>query len=177
MLYAKLEAEQRAVEEEEEKQIAAISDEIDNIDKTIAILEDMKRRLVKTNEGKRDVVEDIREGEQRAEQEKADEKAFANYLRGVVSEERAENLTFGDNGAVIPTTIANRIIKKVYDISPILEKAVKYNVKGTLEIPYYPESDSTDIAMAYASEFVELESSAGKFTNISLTGFWQAHLR
>lgn len=174
MLYAKLEAEQRAVEEEEERQIAAISDEIDNIDKTIDILENMKKRLAETNKGKEKVIEDVRDGdsvgEQRAEQKKTDEKAFANYLRGVVSEERAENLTFGDNGAVVPTTIANRIIKKVYDISPILEKATKYNVKGTLEIPYYPESDATDIAMAYATEFVELESSAGKFTNISLTG-------
>ena len=175
MLYAKLEAEQRAVEEEEERQIAAISDEIDNIDKTIDILENMKKRLAETNKGKEKVIEDVRDGdsvgEQRAEQKKTDEKAFANYLRGVVSEERAENLTFGDNGAVVPTTIANRIIKKVYDISPILEKATKYNVKGTLEIPYYPESDATDIAMAYAPEFVELESSAGKFTNISLTGY------
>lgn len=175
MLYAKLEAEQRAVEEEEERQIAAISDEIDNIDKTIDILENMKKRLAETNKGKEKVIEDVRDGdgvgEQRAEQEKTDEKAFANYLRGVVSEERAENLTFGDNGAVVPTTIANRIIKKVYDISPILEKATKYNVKGTLEIPYYPESDATDITMTYATEFVELESSAGKFTNISLTGY------
>lgn len=175
MLYAKLEAEQRAVEEEEERQIAAISDEIDNIDKTIDILENMKKRLAETNKGKEKVIEDVRDGdsvgEQRAEQEKTDEKAFANYLRGVVSEERAENLTFGDNGAVVPTTIANRIIKKVYDISPILEKSTKYNVKGTLEIPYYPADDSTDITMAYATEFVELESSAGKFTNISLTGY------
>lgn len=116
MLYAKLEAEQRAVEEEEERQIAAISDEIDNIDKTIDILENMKKRLAETNKGKEKVIEDVRDGdsvgEQRAEQKKTDEKAFANYLRGVVSEERAENLTFGDNGAVVPTTIANRIIKK-----------------------------------------------------------------
>ena len=130
----------------------------------------MKEELVKTNEGKREVVEDVRDGEQRA-QEEADEKAFENYIRGIVSEERAENLTFSDNGAVIPTTIANRIITKVYDISPILEKSTKYNVKGTLEIPYYPESDATDITMAYATEFVELESSAGEFTNIQLTGY------
>ena len=176
MMYAKLEAEQRAVTEEEERQIGAINDEIDMIDRTIKILEDMKERLVKTNEGKREVIEDVRDGdpvggEQRAEKEKADEKAFENYIRGVVSEERAENLTLSDNGAVIPTTIANRIIKKVYDISPILERSTKYNVKGTLEIPYYPESDATDIEMAYADEFTDLTSSAGQFTNISLTGY------
>ena len=59
----------------------------------------------------------------------------------------------------------------MYDISPILERSTKYNVKGTLEIPYYPESDATDIEMAYATEFTDLTSSAGQFTNITLTGF------
>lgn len=169
-MYASLEAEQRAITEEEEKQIEAISEEIENIDKTIAILQKMKEELVKTNKDKEEVVEDIQNEEQRA-QEVKDEKAFENYLRDIVSEERAENLTFGDNGAVIPTTIANRIITKVYDISPILERATKYNVKGTLEIPYYPAEDATDIEMAYATEFTELTSTAGKFTNITLTGF------
>lgn len=169
-MYASLEAEQRAITEEEEKQIEAISEEIENIDKTIAILQKMKEELVKTNKGKEEVVEDVQNEEQRAREVK-DEKAFENYLRDIVSEERAENLTFSDNGAVIPSTIANRIITKVYDISPILERATKYNVKGTLEIPYYPAEDATDIEMAYATEFTELTSTAGKFTNITLTGF------
>lgn len=169
-MYASLEAEQRAITEEEERQIEAISEEIENIDKTIAILQKMKEELVKTNKDKEEVVEDVQNEEQRA-QEVKDEKAFENYLRDIVSEERAENLTFGDNGAVIPTTIANRIITKVYDISPILERATKYNVKGTLEIPYYPAEEDTDIEMAYATEFTELTSTAGKFTNITLTGF------
>ena len=47
LLYAKLEAEQRAVTEEEEKQIGAIQDEIDQIDKTIDILNDLKRTACK----------------------------------------------------------------------------------------------------------------------------------
>ena len=70
----------------------------------------------------------MKENEQRALQE---EKAFENYIRGVVLEERADvNLTKGDNGAVIPVTIAKKIIKQVYDICPILEKSTKYNIKG-----------------------------------------------
>ena len=126
----------------------------------------MKKRLANAAEKKEEVVQ---EEEQRAESE---EKAFEAYLRGTKAEERADtNLTLTDNGAVIPTTIANRIIEKVYDISPILERATKYNVKGTLEIPFYPANDATDIAMAYANEFEELESTAGKFGNIELKGF------
>ena len=93
-------------------------------------------------------------------------------MRGVVNGEvRADtNMTFTDNGAVIPTTIADRIIKKVYDISPILERSTKYNVKGNFTIPYYP-ADSNDINVAYATEFTDLTSSSGKFTSITLTGF------
>lgn len=171
LLYAKLEAENRAVTEEEEKQIGAIQDEIDQIDKTIDILEKMKERLAETNKGKEEVIdkEEDEEGEQRAQEE---EKMFAEYLRGVVNGElRADtNMTLTDNGAVIPETIANRIIEKVYDICPILEKATKYNVKGNLTIPYYPV-DANNIEMAYAEEFKELESDVGKFGNITLKGF------
>lgn len=171
LLYAKLEAENRAVTEEEEKQIGAIQDEIDQIDKTIEILEKMKERLAETNKGKEEVVNkaESEEGEQRAQEE---EKAFAEYLRGAVNGElRADtNMTLTDNGAVIPETIANRIVEKVYDICPILEKATKYNVKGNLTIPYYPV-DTNNIEMAYAEEFKDLESDVGKFGNITLKGF------
>lgn len=171
LLYAKLEAENRAVTEEEEKQIGAIQDEIDQIDKTIDILEKMKERLAETNKGKEEVIDkaENEEGEQRAQEE---EKMFAEYLRGAVNGElRADtNMTLTDNGAVIPETIANRIIEKVYDICPILEKATKYNVKGNLTIPYYPV-DANDIEMAYAEEFKDLESDVGKFGNITLKGF------
>lgn len=171
LLYAKLEAENRAVTEEEEKQIGAIQDEIDQIDKTIDILEKMKERLSETSRGKEEVVDKAEgeEGEQRAQEE---EKMFAEYLRGVVNGElRADtNMTLTENGAVIPEMIANRIIEKVYDICPILEKATKYNVKGNLTIPYYPV-DANNIEMAYAEEFKELESDVGKFGNITLKGF------
>jgi len=85
-------------------------------------------------------------------------------------------MTKGDNGAVIPVTIANKIIKRVHEISPVYAMATKYNVKGTLQIPYYPAYDSTsqtypDVAMAYATEFSDLESTSGKFSNVQLTGF------
>ena len=131
----------------------------------------MKERLAETNKGKEEVIDkaEKEEGEQRAQEE---EKMFAEYLRGAVNGElRADtNMTLTDNGAVIPETIANRIVEKVYDICPILEKATKYNVKGNLTIPYYPV-DTNDIEMAYAEEFKDLESDVGKFGNITLKGF------
>lgn len=171
LLYAKLEEEQRAVTEEEEKQIGAIQDEIDQIDKTIDILNDLKERLANANAGKREVVDGVRDdaAEQRAESER---KSFENYLRGaVMGEVRADtNMTLTDNGAVIPTTIAKKIVEKIYDISPILERSTKYNVKGNLTIPFYP-ADSNDVEMAYATEFTDLTADTGKFGSIELKGF------
>ena len=103
--------------------------------------------------------------------ELADTRAFDSYIRGQLeTRDGATNLTEGANGAVIPTTIAKKIVAEVYDICPILERSSKYAVKGTLEIPYYDES-STAITVAFAEEFVDLESSVGSFTNITLTDY------
>ena len=55
-------------------------------------------------------------------------------------------MTSTDNGAVIPSSIANKIIEKVLDISPVFYDADRYNVKGTLTIPYYDEATG-DITM------------------------------
>lgn len=62
------------------------------------------------------------------------------------------------------------IIKKVYDICPVLERSLRFNVKGNLEIPVYP-ADSAKITVAYQTEFSALSSSSGKFTTVSLGGF------
>lgn len=108
--------------------------------------------------------------EQRAIEEQ-ERKAFEDYIRGAVLNERANNMEKGDNGAVIPKTIADKIIRRVYDICPILEKSSKYNVKGTLVIPYYDESE-TSITVGYQTEFSAITSAVGQFTsNITLTGF------
>jgi len=110
------------------------------------------------------------EKEETRAQEEAEERAFANYIRGIVEERADMNLTKTDNGAVIPSSIANKIIKKVYDICPVYQRATKYNVGGSLSIPTYDE-DTKAITMAYADEFTDLESTSGKFTSITLTGF------
>ena len=104
-----------------------------------------------------------------------EEKAFANDLRGRALEPRDDpptdtNITFGDNGAVVPTSIVHKIIDKVVEISPLFSMATRYNAKGTLTVPYY-DGTTSDITVAYAEEFTELTSTAGSFKSISLTGF------
>lgn len=158
------ETEKRAFTEEEDKKFDELDAQVKALDTTI---EKMKRaRNIPDNTGNNDPGN--ADGK---EKEKLEERAFAAYIRGEVLNERADmNLTAGENGAVIPSSIANKIIKKVHDISPIYQLATRYNVGGTLSIPYYDE-DTTKIEMAYATEFTELESTSGKFKSIELKGF------
>lgn len=155
---AKLET--RAMTEEEKTQFETLEKEITEIDDTIAA-ETRARGL--------EIIEEVK-NEKKDTKAELEERAFENYIRGVVEERADKKLTAGDNGAVIPSSIANKIIKKVYDMSPIYQLATRYNVGGTLNIPYYDES-AQSISMAYATEFTELESNSGKFASIELKGF------
>lgn len=156
---AKLET--RAMTEEEKTQFETLEKEIAEIDNTIAA-ETRARGL--------QIIEEMKEDKKLETRAELEERAFENYIRGVVEERADVNLTAGDNGAVIPSSIANKIIKKVYDISPIYQLATRYNIGGTLNIPYYDE-ETQSIEMAYATEFTNLESTSGKFKSIELKGF------
>ena len=108
--------------------------------------------------------------EMRSEVEIRESKQFVDYIRGVIENRADVNLTSGANGAIVPKTIAKKVIMKAYDLSPILSDATRYNTKGALSIPVYDDGD-TGVAMAYADEFVELEGKAGKFTSVELGNF------
>jgi len=156
---AKLET--RAMTEEEKTQFETLEKEIKGIDDTIAA-ETRARGL--------EIIEETKEDKKVEERAELEERAFENYIRGIVEERADVNLTKTDNGVVIPSSIANKIIAKVYDICPVYQRATKYNVGGSLSIPKYDENTQA-ISMAYADEFTDLESSSGKFTSITLTGF------
>ena len=179
-------AEKRELTDAEAQELAEIKDDVRRIKETLKMDDDFREMLdaekkpdpepkeedvdVKVEEKDRE----CKDSEKRALEE-SDRRAFEAFIRGSVLNERAQtdtqNLAKGDNGAVIPQTIADKIIRKVYDICPILEKSSKYNVKGTLTIPYYSEEDSA-INVGYQQEFVAITSSIGQFTsNVTLTGF------
>ena len=166
-ILADAEVNKRELTEDEAAELAEIRDDVKRIKDALKIsdeLDDSKEKQQKqepTPAGG---------GDKQPAQEQQERRAFENYIRGRVMHERAGELTKTDNGAVIPTTIAQQIIKKVYDVSPILEKSQKYNVKGKLQIPYYDTTDG-GITVAYAEEFKPLTSSNGKFKNIQLDGF------
>lgn len=154
--------ETRAMTAEEAAEFDAAEQEIRAIDETVA-REERARGLQHNS-----VADKL---ENRAEEE---EQAFAAYVLGRASELRAgeQNMTMGNNGAIIPTTIANRIIKAVRDRCPILAGATVYNVKGTLKVPVWGKANTThDIAVGYQTEFTEITADSGKFTSVDLGGY------
>lgn len=167
-------AEKRELTEAEAAELAEIKADVERIKQTLMLDDDFAKIL---QEEKPAPVEEKKEEETVTEEQRelADRIAFENYIRGELMHRNdpvvPTNMTKGDNGAVIPATIADKIIKRVYDISPVLERSSKYNVKGTLTIPYYDESTKA-ITVAYQTEFSALTSETGKFvSNVTLTGF------
>lgn len=157
------ETETRAFNEGENKRYEEITKELNDLDATLKAADELDEKRSYQPIEKPDETKD------RAELE---ERAFESYIRGTLDlETRADvNLTKSDNGAVIPSSIANKIIEKVKEMSPLFAMATHYNVGGTLTIPSYDES-TQKITMAYATEFATIDSTSGKFTSISLTGF------
>lgn len=167
----KAKVETRAMNEEEMNSFNALEKEIKDLDATIEaetrakgleIIEGMKNEPKKIEE--RAVIE---------------ERAFENYIKrqcGMSVEERAgeQNLDMTNNGAVIPTTIANRVITKVQELAPILAKSTRFNVKGTLKVPVWGKAGTgadQDITVGYQTEFTDITANSGKFTSVDLSGF------
>ena len=169
------ETNKRELTDAEAQELAEIRDDVRKIKEALKIADEIheeKKELKEEGEAldARACGEDKkREAEQKAREE-AETRAFDAYLRGIVLNQRDSELDKGTNGAVIPTTIANKIISKVYNICPILERSTKYNVKGKLVVPYYDE-DTNSITVSYANEFEDLTSNVGSFDKIELDGF------
>lgn len=158
--------ENRAMTAEEQEKFGNIEKEIADIDKTIEAEERAIEAKNKNAGG----------GEPKKEtQEELEERAFVKYVLGAAAglEERAGelNLTMANNGAIVPTSIANKIIKKVKDISPILSRATVYYMTGELKVPVYGASSGHDVKVAYSDDFTELTADAGKFTSVDLKGY------
>ncbi|WP_337607934.1 phage major capsid protein [Acidaminococcus intestini] len=156
----KAEEETRAMTEDENKEFDQITAEISDLDATIKKI----RTSMSINKDEEPADPTA------AKAEKNEERAFAAYIRGNLEECRAEGgMTKTDNGAVIPKTIARKIIELVKDICPIYAMATKFNVKGDLVFPKFDKDKGP--SASYAEEFTALTSKSGSFTGITLSGY------
>lgn len=159
-MFTSAETEKRALTEEEQTMFDEKTKELKALDKTIEAkrearaLELMDEETPKTPEEK----------EEKRSVEETEKRAFETLIR----ENRAtSDMGKTDNGAVIPTTIANQIIERVKQIAPIYALATKFNVKGQLNFPVGKDAITT----AYQTEFTALASSNVGFNSISLDGY------
>lgn len=156
--------EERAYSDEEQKRFAELEKQINDIDATIAAEERAANiRPI-----------DAAKSESLPSQEILEERAFEDYIMNRVSELRAgeQNMTMGNNGAIIPVTIANRVIKKITDICPVFRGAIHYSVKGILKIPVWGNANTShNISVGYQEEFTEITADSGKFTSVDLGGY------
>lgn len=166
------EAEVRELTEDEAAELAEIRDDVKKIKEALGVEDEMRDIL--EAEAKEDNVptEGEKMNEERTEEKRAldEEKAFDAFIRGTYNERGDYEMVKANNGGVIPTTIANRIIKKIYDISPIISRSERFNVKGKLQIPVYDES-SHAITVAFQTEGTTPDASSGDFTQVTLGGF------
>ena len=163
------EVEKRELTDAEAQELAEIRDNVKKIKDFLGIVDDIDEARPEDDRACGDTEKRSIQGN--VDVEAIETRAFENYVRGVITNERSGELAPANNGAIIPKTIAKRINELVYDLCPILDKSEKYNVKGKLEIPYYPADASTQITVAFASEFSDLASSTGNFTTIELDGY------
>ena len=164
----KAKTEDRAFNDEENAEFNRIENEIKSLDATI-----------KAEERAKGITELHAPAAQPApaqpDQKEVEERAFVDYLNGRIMEMRdgEQNVDWANNNAaVVPTTIANRIIDEVIDLCPILAGADVYHEKGNLKIPKWTKANSThDVTVGYATEFQALTPDSGKFTSVDLGGY------
>lgn len=166
-------SEKRALSQEEIAEFNKLKKLIGEIDATINAEEETREMDIKEKNG--ETVKATKAAEDKETQK--EERAFVDYI--VSGEERATSpgMSYGSNGAIVPTTIAKKIIEKVKELSPIYEKVEKFHTKGTLEIPVYNadssvDSPTGDVNVAYqGDEFTALVAGQGKFTSVELKGY------
>lgn len=174
-LVDKVEKEEREMTPEENELFDQLEKDIQNINVTVEKI-NKSRKLTEEdkNDNKEEEGKEMTDEQRALEVEEREIKEFASFIRNDILNERAEDNTFsqGSNGVIIGTTIANKIITTAVNMSPILEKATKYNVKGNLEIPVYGKGENdSDITVDYGEDFNELVEKAGKFTSVSLKDY------
>lgn len=162
-LLDKAKTEVRAFTDEEDSRIEEIKKEVRGLEKLIADKEEFRalsKEEIKAEKG----TEEMSKEERQLEIIEKEEREFIEAVKN----NELRNLTAGQNGKIIPVSIASDVINKVVELCPILELSQVYNVAGELRLPKY-NADSATIAAAYATEFQDLTEKTATFTTIDLS--------
>ncbi len=169
-ILSKAKEEIRGFTEEEDTRVEELKKEIRGLEKLIADEEEL-RSFDKKNTIRADGTSEKTREEIEKEEVEKEERVF---IDAVVSGE-LRNLTAGQNGSIIPVTIASDIIDTVKDMCPLLEHADIYHVSGELRLPKFkptsgtPGTAKTPISAAYVDEFAELTEHTAQFETVNLS--------
>lgn len=158
-MFVQAENEKRALTDDEQALYDAKTKELKALDKTIEAKREARSLTMMDDE----TPKTPEEKQEERSVEETEKRAFENFIR----EQRTGEMAKGDNGAVIPTTIANKIIDTVKQVAPIYALTTKFNVKGKLQFPVAKGSITT----GYQEEFKAITSSNVGFTNVELDGY------
>lgn len=163
-LLNKAKTEVRAFTEEEDSRIEEIKKEVRGLEKLIADKEEFRalsKEEIKAEKG----TEEMSKEERQLEIIEKEEREFIEAVRN----NELRNLTAGQNGKIIPVSIASDVINKVVELCPIIELSQVYNIAGDLRLPKYEADGAAPIAAAYAEEFTELAEKTASFSTIDLS--------
>lgn len=163
----------RALTDEELSQVQDFRAQVDAFDATIDEARKMKKLSVTQTPDGSTVVIDV----DAAERQAADFKALNDYIRfkkdsletdSVLGE--ATSMKQSGNSAVIPSTIADKIIEKVKEISPIYNFATKYTQPGELKLTVL-DTSTDDVTIDFVDDEMGVpDSHVPGFTTITLGG-------
>lgn len=151
--------ETRALTEEEAAEFEQLKQQVEALTATIKAIQDAE--AAKPTEPAPAVDE---RGECAPEEKETDEeketRAFATYIRATMQTGQSRALTMGDSGAIIGKTIAQQIVSKTVEISPILSAARKFNSKGEISVPNF----TSGINVAYKKDLAALTAGNSSFS-------------
>ena len=149
-------AEERSLTDDEITAYNGRRDELTRIDATIAAIENVRS-------AEREEEHPPKAGEKLT----PEERSFLSYLRGEI---RADvNTTKTNSGAVIPTTVADRIVEYVKNVSPIAEYATRYEGIGKITIAY--EDSTNALSASYVDDLTSADATAQKLLSVTLEGY------
>ena len=166
----KAKEETRSFTEEEKSRVEEIKSEIRGLEQVIANEEEL-RSFDKSNITRATGNSEKTTEERQQEEVEKEERQFID----AVATGEIRNLTAGNNGGIIPVTIASDIIDTVKELCPLLDHADIYHVAGELRLPKFKATSSsaggvtTPITASYVNEFTELTESTAQFETINLT--------
>lgn len=138
-----------------EKQVQQIDSELEkhstSLEDLICKMEERDLKIEKTKKADK----------KQNKEEEIEIRQFVEYVRTG----QTRDLASANNGSVIPTTIAQKIVDRVYEISPLIQEATTYNVGENLNLPVY---DSDSHVTSFLTEFQEIVTSQGTFSSIPL---------